>query len=429
LAWSFWTPAAVAGFVYPTDPVFGSAALSGAALLSLLTFGGALRSTARRKAGLSRARRIPQHFAPEAAHTPTPWRSVEIPNASASKPFSSREFVEQSFQGIFTGETTVVTQGWGRSHVVDCGSGSTRAICFTENSTGQEIDRSKSDWRGDALALALQDDARVQGLLELLDEQIPEGPVLLGATAGVRHAINQGDLAQPQLKSFEQRLQDHLGSRAQFAVLSGEEEALAEWEAVQYELSVRSGLAPKECAGMVSGGGMSCQVALRADGDTAPQAFSFENFVLVPGGLVDRAGRGELQVSELFEGLATCRARTSAALQGHRRLEGTFAMIEWVGNYVGDNRPPRDLGLGLGHERLLSHAEVVNALDLHLSSLTPPPGSGGEAPVPRSTAVALTYGTVLKTLLTESFSEGALFYCLAGVNWATGHYLMTRQGC
>lgn len=316
--------------------------------------------------------------------------------------------------------------------VVDCGSGSTRAIHFSDLCSAEEcgpilMSRCKSEWRGDALASALQDEAKTEALLELLAEKIPEGPVLVGATAGVRYALEMGLVEQPQLENFGARLRGGLGSRARFAVLSGQDEARAEWEATRYELSIRDGLVdpvPASCMGMLSGGGMSCQLVLKDKHSEAPEALlSFWNRVLEPGGLVESAAQGNLAVEELIAELHAHEALASDAVRNvQKQHEGTFALVEWVGLYVGGTRTKRDIAMGLGYEKNLGQPEVLEALDRHLKEMIHECGQG---PVPRPNAVALVYGTVIRTIISQVFGEGVNFYCLEGVGWATGHYLLS----
>merc|ERR1719237_324789 len=97
-----------------------------------------------------------------------------------------------------------------------------------------------------------------------------------------------------------------------------------------------------------------------ASGVAPPHVFSFENHVLEPDGLADRAHAGKLTVAELLEGLPHFAATLALALQGlPQRLPGTFAAIEWIGFYIADDRPPRDLALGLGYNRVLPQTEVL----------------------------------------------------------------------
>mmetsp|Transcript_26538 Transcript_26538/g.47964 ORF Transcript_26538/g.47964 Transcript_26538/m.47964 type:complete len:419 (+) Transcript_26538:63-1319(+) len=306
--------------------------------------------------------------------------------------------------------------------VVDCGSGSTRAISFQDDFTG--LSWEKSVWRGEALAAAMQDELRLEALLCVLAEQIPVGPVLVGATAGVRQALDNGTITCSQLTTFRERLLSRLGSRATFAVLSAEQEARSEWEAAQHVLSKQSA---KPCDGMLSGGGMSCQLVVKdADPSKVARTFSLCNGVLAPGGLVDYAGRQELHAKDLLQGLKDVEVQTVRQLQSMPKgLRGTFTLVEWVGFYVGGSTTERDMALGLGFYKCLTRAEVLQALNQRLVELKAV-ASAGEA-VSRRETVTLVYGTVIREILLRAFSEEASFVCLQGVHWATGHYLLCRK--
>lgn len=329
------------------------------------------------------------------------------------------------------------------ANVVDCGSGSTRSISFTEelNVGGpSNMSRQKSEWRGAALAKALLDSSTTEELLQLLEEKLPDGPVLLGATAGVRHSLEVGDVTQEQVDCFNAALRSRLGERASLSILSGEEEARTEWAAVCHELSltrlrhaqgsVAGAAPPEELRGMISGGGMSCQLAFAASvGDhgemAAEQFFSFTNSVLKPGGLVERAAKGLVLAKDLNAEMAVHEANVHAAVQQLPAGQaGVFAMIEWAGDFIAGERSDRDWRMNMGYDRLHSRNEVLRAIQEHAISLWP---TDPHEPVPRSAAVALLYCTVLRTTLRHAFNEDAFFYGMRSVNWATGHYLLTRQ--
>mmetsp|Transcript_135578 Transcript_135578/g.270482 ORF Transcript_135578/g.270482 Transcript_135578/m.270482 type:complete len:468 (-) Transcript_135578:186-1589(-) len=321
--------------------------------------------------------------------------------------------------------------------VVDCGSGATRAVSFSHQAESQDqaetLSAQKSSWRGEPLALALCNEQQTGNLIGLLEEKLPAGLVLVGATAGVRDAVKRGDLLQAQLEDFASQLQDRLGCRASFSLLSGEAEARAEWAATIHTFKTKTAHAaasqewPTELAGMLSGGGMSCQLAVCGEGGIDdPDCFSFDNRVLAPGGLAERAGAGMLTATELNEGLRSVEEAMVDRMAGlPRRLRGSFAIVEWVALFIASDPTERDRSLGLGYERRLNRQQIIQALDRHLQSLRSCAHDG--APVPRPNVVALVYGTVLRALFQEIFDDNADFICLKGVSWATGHYLLSRH--
>jgi len=309
--------------------------------------------------------------------------------------------------------------------VVDCGSGSTRAVYFSQGAGPSGVSRRKSEWRGEKLTAALADEGRTRELARLLADKIPQGRVLVGATAGVRHGLETGLLRWRQVEFFAACLEELFGDRVRFTVLDGEEEARAEWEALNHLLGERRG-SPGHVTGMLSGGGMSCQLAVRGHGSTSrPQALlSFKNFVLTPGGIVERADRGEVTGADLREELPRYEASTREALRGLPvQQEGVVALAEWVALYVAAAPTERDRTMSLGYERLLSYSEVAEALDEHLEQLLG--RTSLSEPVPREVVVAMTYGTVIRAILRQIFGKGVSFYALEGVSWATGHYLLS----
>ncbi|CAJ1403132.1 unnamed protein product [Effrenium voratum] len=313
--------------------------------------------------------------------------------------------------------------------LVDCGSGSTRALYFQDDGRSH-VAWEKSEWRGEPLAKALHCELRVEKLLRLLEKELSQltakGPVLLGATAGVRHAVEDGSLPESKLQLFRDRLHETFGPRARFMVLSGQEEARAEWEALQHALDFAPDLSRDHFDGMLSGGGMSCQLVLRRDG-SSPDLFSFRNGVLAPAGLADRAGRGELLAEDLAAELDVLqrKAEEQAARLPRVAADG-FALVEWLGLFVAGESTERDQVLGMGYERWLSRQEILERVSAHLAKLATQysPGAG---PVPRRAAISLNYGIILRAVLQRCFHAGSRFYCLKGVNWSTGHYLLHRE--
>lgn len=305
--------------------------------------------------------------------------------------------------------------------VIDCGSGSTRAISFKDD--GGRLSWEKSSWRGDPLAKALQDELRLEKLLCLLAEHVPKGRVLLGATAGLRHAVETGLLSASQLEFFEARLQNRLGKRASFTMLTGEQEARAEWEAMQHQVP-RS----QEYAGMLSGGGMSCQlVARRSESQEESLFFSFWNEVLIPGGIVHRAAAGSLPLNEIIEELAVLEAKLLKQFKTlPTGLSGCFSLAEWMGGYVAGKSTDRDLRLGLGYEHSISPECLIKAVDQQLA-FAKLNYAAADAKEARRLAVALVYGSVLRMLLSQVFAKEASFVCVRDVTWAAGHYLMSRK--
>mmetsp|Transcript_27345 Transcript_27345/g.63768 ORF Transcript_27345/g.63768 Transcript_27345/m.63768 type:complete len:479 (-) Transcript_27345:34-1470(-) len=322
------------------------------------------------------------------------------------------------------------TQDSLKATVVDCGSGSTRLIRFSARGSQsrqfpEEVFRRKDAYRGDPLAKALQEPARARTLLHDLSKEVPDGHLLLGATAGVRHALEDGRITKQDVNRFAAQVQEAFHGRARFALLTGQQEARAEWQAVQHEWRCQQ-LSERHLSGMLSGGGMSCQLALQ--GDHGNVSFeSVENWVLLPGGLVDKAGMGELSSTDLpSEVEAHRQAFLDRIAHIPKGLSGTFALVEWVGRFLAAEPTQRDLFMSMGYGRAFTRAELLQKLEAHLSAVDSR-NSYGSGKVQRRDAVALAYGTVIHTLLSEVFARDAEFMCVDNVNWATGHFLLHLQ--
>ncbi|CAE6940506.1 PYK [Symbiodinium sp. CCMP2456] len=374
--------------------------MSGTTCLSMASFlsvGHAVKMLLPRKAQQGGARRAQRKLEVQ--------NFENLPTLSVSPDLSKRDF------GLLPPMPPLLLRHSEKITLVDCGSGSTRALFFQDDGKSH-VSWEKSSWRGEALASALQDELRLENLLRLLEQELPDGAVLLGATAGVREAVQDGSLNNSSLQHFRDRVLDCLGPRAQFMVLSGQEEARAEWEALQHSLAFTPGLHAGLFAGMMSGGGMSCQLAVQGDADVA--LFSFRNGVLAPGGIAEAAGKNLLFARDL-----------------PGKLEEVRAVAKWLGLYVAGESTERDLLMGLGYNRWLAHQEVLEAVNCHLGDLKSRflnDDHPSSEPIPRRVAISWTYGIILQEILKHCFETSASFYCLKGINWSTGHYLQHREG-
>ncbi|CAK9000097.1 unnamed protein product [Durusdinium trenchii] len=212
-------------------------------------------------------------------------------------------------------------------------------------------------------------------------------------------------------------------------VLSGEEEARAEWEALQHALDYAPDLDRDLFDGMLSGGGMSCQLAWR--GRVTPELFSFRNGVLQPGGLADKANRQKIVGEDLVKELALVRLATKALVAHipsfkNEQRQGNVALVEWLGLYVAGEPTERDLVMGLGYNKWLTRDQILEAVTSHLGELDADYIQKWE-PISRRAAISWVYGIILQTLLEELFDANTNFYCFKGINWSTGHYLMHKE--
>ena len=168
--------------------------------------------------------------------------------------------------------------------IVDCGSGFTRATVFSRDAHGHvraceahEHAGLDEAWRErrvvDALVeggAALRDwAASIQALIDATGCT----RAVVGTTGGLRQAVADG-LVTPAMVAALVALLGELAPSATVRILSGEDEARAELAAVQY---VADATLPAEAArpvGMLSGGGMSCQVGWHERGCKGPSFLS-----------------------------------------------------------------------------------------------------------------------------------------------------------
>lgn len=290
---------------------------------------------------------------------------------------------------------------------------------------GGSVDANKLKWRGAALAHVLKDEKGQAEFLKQLGQEVPEGAVLVGATAGLRAAVARGEVTAEELERFSVRLRRELGPRANFELLSGEHEGLAEWRSVCYELTQRPGPGrphPEKCAGVLSGGGMSSQLVVRRE---QVDAFSLDTGLLKSGGLVQRACQGALSGEQLLAGLPAVEAHVTEICAGlPRDLAGDYVLMEYLGGFVcHDGNGCGDITLGLGWERLLPTSELLDALRKHLESLSHEASAVGDASVSMAITKGLVHATLVQGLLRNLFDESARFFGLHEMSWPRGHYL------
>lgn len=163
-------------------------------------------------------------------------------------------------------------------------------------------------------------------------------------------------------------------------------------------------------------------------GPSSPELFSFRNGVLQPGGLPDKASRSEILGETLQEELDSIQSMTETLIMDlPRAMDGNFALVEWLGLYVAGESTERDLVMGLGYNRWLTHQEVSMAVSRHLAQLHQEHFGAQAVAISRRTAISWVYGIILQKILKVSFEPTAQFYCLKNINWSTGHYLMHKE--
>ena len=100
-------------------------------------------------------------------------------------------------------------------------------------------------------------------------------PVVIGATAGVRHKMEQGHVTLEDAEKFFELVRSHLkGREVVCTVLTGEEESKYEFLAVKYCVSLKMPEHLQSDLGMISCGGMSSQVYFRGKALSLPTTLS-----------------------------------------------------------------------------------------------------------------------------------------------------------
>lgn len=161
-------------------------------------------------------------------------------------------------------------------HVVDCGDAHSSVHKFgqTQQREAIELSKGKLTHRSQQVRLAAvlcsrQFDNFLSTLRDYVEEQDEDQPrVYVGATSGVRQALEAGEINQTTLDDFGEQLRRHVGGSAQFALLSERDEVMYEFEAARYcysELFAEQG--HKEM-GFISGGLMSCHFVWTEKGVT-----------------------------------------------------------------------------------------------------------------------------------------------------------------
>ena len=165
----------------------------------------------------------------------------------------------------------------------------------------------------------------------------------------------------------------------------------------------------------------------RRGSNSTAELFSFRNGVLQPGKLADQASRQKISGEELQQELATVEFVTHDLVANlPQGMTGNFALVEWLGLYVAGESTDRDLVMGLGYNRWLTHQQVSQAVAQHLQQLHQEHFATAK-PISRRSAISWVYGIILQKMLKVCFDEDTQFYCLKGINWSTGHYLMHKE--
>ena len=174
--------------------------------------------------------------------------------------------------------------------IIDCGSGFTRAAVFSRDADGlirsceahSHVARGGGYGELDAWRQRKVVDALVEGgaalrewaaSIQTLIDATGCAKTVVGTTGGLRQAVADG-LVTPAMVAALVALLRELAPSATVRLLSGDDEARAELAAVQYAADATLPAAAARPVGMLSGGGMSCQVGWHERGCKGPTFLS-----------------------------------------------------------------------------------------------------------------------------------------------------------
>ena len=324
--------------------------------------------------------------------------------------------------------------------IIDCGSGFTRAAVFSRNADG--LIRSceahshaglPDPWRQRKVV-----DALVEGgaalrewvaSMQALIDATGCAKTVVGTTGGLRQAVADG-LVTPAMLAALVALLRELAPSATFMALSGDDEARAELAAVQHVAEAALPAAAARPMGMLSGGGMSCQVGWHERGSSVPSLLSLTPALNTHSHALKArtcltadsdGGDGDVRRIALKAFQANLAAEVEAT--GRRgKLRGTFCCIEMVGALGSAQDYAGSFAGGLADEigsRLVSKQVLVGALESHLERWQAQRG-------PMAHAYYEAYAGLLPAELlglTALCDDEATFYVCRGFEVAPGELL------
>ena len=231
--------------------------------------------------------------------------------------------------------------------ILDCGSGFTRAAVFTRNADGliHSCEAHKHAGMDDVWKQRKVVDALVEGgaalrewvaSIQTLIDATGCTRTVVGTTAGLRQAVADG-LVTPDMVTALVALLRELAPSATFRLLSGDDEARAELAAVQYAADATLPATVARPVGMLSGGGMSCQVGWHARGCKGPTFLSVTAALNPHSHALYAKCNTEagLAADTRRVALEAFQANLAAEVEATGRrgqLSGTFCCIEMVGS-------------------------------------------------------------------------------------------------
>ena len=153
--------------------------------------------------------------------------------------------------------------------LVDAGSGYSRCSLYS-GAVPLAVPDSASKLPGNALARVIRDNQDLEfleGLMEVIKEMNLDSAsggvdVFIGATAGVRSALDDGTVRPCEIDRFTETVKKFFRHpfHGRFEVISGEQEALMEMVSVEHAVNALGLVEAGSPLGLISSGGMSSQV-------------------------------------------------------------------------------------------------------------------------------------------------------------------------
>lgn len=260
-------------------------------------------------------------------------------------------------------------------YVIDCGSGSSRLSKYSYHKDGYiHEDLYIPSGIIPTLALSISNENqhnfvhKLQTALQELEASVDMSGIVLivGATGGLRKALDEGTVTNEQVKYFKKCLHETF-PKAEFLQYTGPEEAQLELAAVRYiALHALPGAIPVFTGGRISGGkigtlscgGSSSQVAYY-DPETQKDVFlSFRtDLISTMKELREMGDWNEMKYLKLESKLWNLIKAKSPS----RKLTGTFVVIELAGS-IG-----KEAGLA---DRLVPKREAVQLITQHFQTLS-----------------------------------------------------------
>eukprot|EP01052_Picozoa_sp_SAG31_P014753 SAG31_NODE_927_length_10930_cov_15.134983_7_plen_416_part_00 len=318
-----------------------------------------------------------------------------------------------------------------------------------------------------APALASGNHLKWVAVLErIMEEENPDIPIIIGATGGLRKALDEGAVRPEQIHAFKSALEATFQGRAKLQLLTGAQEAQLELTAVRYigrhalpPFAPQFGggtskVDPSEL-GVLSSGGASSQLAYHPHLQTAAAASVTreKNQNIAPASQNDSAETAYISIpTDLLGAMNQARqyglepAMASiedrlwadiAALGGPLgKLRGIYIVIELAGSIC------KEAGLA---DRLVPKREAVSLLVQHLESLRRVAGkdlkvrmaeelADGSTRKPWSEQQSISWYqearaplTLLTLSLLDLFSPTAWFYCATSFSVGAANNILRAQ--